>query len=69
MQSGLHLAFLKPAAPPVTHQSGIITVVVVEMFLCLVFMVLFKLFLAWQCSAGASWCTLSSGMPRFSRGR
>ena len=36
--------------------------------LCLVFVILFKLFIAWQCSLVASWCTLCVGTPKFSRG-
>ena len=30
--------------------------------------ILFKLFIAWQCSLVASWCTLCVGTPKFSRG-
>ena len=51
--------------PP--SRSPIITVVVVSVF-CLVFVILFKLFIAWQCSLVASWCTLCVGMPKFRRG-
>ena len=35
--------------------------------LCLVFVILFKIFIAWQCSLVASWCTLCVGTPKFSR--
>ena len=51
--------------PPI--RSPIITVVV-KVYLCLVFVILFKLFIAWQCSLVASWCTLCVGTPKFSRG-
>jgi hypothetical protein len=50
-----------------SFRSPIITVVV-EVYLCLVFVILFKLFIAWQCSLVASWCTLCVVMPKFSRG-
>jgi len=51
-------------------RSPIITAVVVELHFALrfVYVILFKLFIAWQCSAVASWCTLCKGTPRFSRG-
>jgi len=49
--------------PP--SRSPIITVVVVSVF-CLVFVILFKLFIAWQCSLVASWCTLCVGTPKYS---
>jgi hypothetical protein len=65
MQSGLRLALLKPACtsnPPI--RSPIISVVIVE--LC--FVILLNLFIAWQCSAVANWCTLCRGMPRLSKG-
>jgi len=45
-----------------------ITVFVWDCILCLVFEIMFLLFIAWQCSAVANWCTLCKGMPRFSRG-
>jgi hypothetical protein len=70
MRSGLRLALLKSAALPEFPQqiSPITTVVGVYLYLSLVLVILFKLFIAWQCSAVASWCTLCKGMPRFSRG-
>jgi hypothetical protein len=52
MQSGLRLALLKPAALPVTPlpEPPLSLMLLLKCFLCLVFVVLFKLFIAWQCS-------------------
>ena len=35
---------------------------------CLVFVILFKLIIAWQCSLVTSWCTMCVGTPKFSKG-
>jgi len=48
--------------------SPVFTVVVVKVYFVSCFVILFKLFIAWQCSLVASWCTLCVGMPKFSRG-
>jgi hypothetical protein len=50
MQSGLRLALLKPAALPVTpHPIPSISLLsLLNCILCLVFMILFKPFIAWQ---------------------
>jgi len=58
MRSGLRLALLKPAVLPVTPPLDPLTTVVFELYFGLVFVILFKLIIAWQCSAVASWCTL-----------
>jgi hypothetical protein len=71
MRSGLRLALLKPAALPITPLPDplLSLLLLLKCILCLVFVILFKLFIAWQCSLVASWCTLRSvGMPKFSRG-
>jgi len=55
------------SAPP--SRSPVITFVVDKVYLCLLFMILFKLYIAWQCRFFvASWCTLCVGTPKFSRG-
>jgi hypothetical protein len=59
MRSSLRLALLKPAALPVTRPSDpapIITVVIV-------FVILSKLFIAWQGRTVASWCTCVKVCP------
>ena len=70
MRSGLRLALLKPAAPPVTPlpDPPLSLLLLLKCILFLVFVILFKLFIAWRCSLVASWCTLCVGMPKFSRG-
>ena len=70
MRSGLRLALLKPAALPVARlpDTPLPLFLLLKCILCLVFVILFKIFIAWQCSLVASWCTLCVGMPKFSRG-
>ena len=69
MLSGLRLALLKPAALPVTPSSDPpLSLLLLRCILCLVFVILFTLFIAWKCSLVASWCTLCVGTPKFSRG-
>ena len=62
-----------PSPPKTSHStsnppfiSPIITVVVDKVYFVIV--ILFKLFIAWQCSLAASWCTLCVGMLKFGRG-
>jgi hypothetical protein len=57
MRSGLRLALLKPAALLVTPlpDPPLSLSLLFKCILCLVFVILFKLFLAWQCSLVASW--------------
>jgi hypothetical protein len=50
-----------PSDPP-------LSLLLLRFNLCLVFVILFKLFIAWQCSLVASWCILCVGTPKFSRG-
>jgi hypothetical protein len=46
-----------------------LSLLLLKCILCLVFVILFKLYIAWQCSfLVASWCILCVGMPKFSRG-
>ena len=63
MRFGLRLALLKPAALPVTPlpDPPLSLLLLLKCTLCLVFVILFKLFIAWQCSLVASWCTLCMG--------
>jgi hypothetical protein len=72
MQSGLRLALLKPAALPVTPPTDpplSLLLLRCILKLCLVFVILFMLFIAWQCSlVVASWCTLCVGTLKFSGG-
>jgi len=74
IRPSLRLALLKPAALSVSistppSRSPIITVVAVELYFVSCFCdLVYKLLIAWQCSAVACWCTLCRGMPRFSRG-
>jgi len=69
-QFGLRLALLKPAALPVTPPSDPpLSLLLLRCILCLVFVISFKLFIAWKCSLVASWCTLCVGTPgKFNRG-
>ena len=63
MHSGLRLALLKPVALLVTPPSDPpLSLLLLRCILCLVFVILFRLFIAWQCSLVASWCTLCVGM-------
>ena len=57
MHSGLRLALLKPAALP----DPPLSLLLLKCILCLVCVILFKLFIAWQCSLVTSWCTLCVG--------
>jgi len=70
MRSGLRLALLKPAALPVIPlpDPPLSLLLLLKCILCLVIVILFKLFIAWQCSLVASWCTLCVGTPKFSKG-
>ena len=56
MRFGLRLALLKPAALPVTPlpDPPLSLLLLLKCTLCLVFVILFKLFIAWQCSLVAS---------------
>ena len=70
MRSGLRLALLKVAALPVIPlpDPPLLLLLLLKCVVCLVFVILFKLFIAWQCNLVASWCTLCVGTPKFSRG-
>ena len=70
IRSGLRLALLKPAALPVTPlpDPPLSLLLLLKCNLCLVFVILSKLFIVWQRSLIASWCTLCVGMPKFSKG-
>ena len=69
MHAGLRLALLKPAALPVTPPSDPpSSLLLLRCILCLVFVILFKLFIAWQCSLVTSWCTLCVGTSLLSKG-
>jgi hypothetical protein len=60
-------SLLKPAALPVTPPSDSpLSLLLLRCILCLLFVILFKLFIARQCSLVTSWCTLSVGTPKFS---
>jgi len=66
MRSGLCLALLKPAALPVTPlpDPPLSLLLLLKCILCLVVVILFKLFIAWQCNLVASWCTLCVGIAQ-----
>jgi len=69
MHSGLRLALLKPAALPVPPTSDPpLSLLLLRCNLGLVFVILFKLIIAWQCSLVTSWCTLCVGTLEFSKG-
>jgi len=64
MRSGLRLlALLKASRSTSNPPSMYVVLLLLKCVLCLVFVILFKLFIAWQCSLVASWCTLCVGMP------
>ena len=68
MRSGLRLlALLKASRSTSNPPSMYVVLLLLKCVLCLVFVILFKLFIAWQCSLVASWCTLRVGMPKFSK--
>ena len=69
MRFGLRLALLKPAALPVSPLPvpPLSLLLLLECILCLVIVILFKLFIAWQCSLVTSWFTLCVGTPKFSK--
>jgi len=57
MLSGLLLALLKPAAlsAPPLPDPPLSLLLLLKCILCLVFVILFKLFIAWQCCHDESW--------------
>jgi len=68
MHSDLRLALLKPAATSDPNTDPPLSLLLLRCILCLVFVILFKLFIAWQCSLVPSWCTLCVGTPKLSKG-
>ena len=49
---------------PVAHPSDPL-LSLLSLLDCVFFVILYKLFITWQCSAVASWCALCKGMPKF----
>jgi hypothetical protein len=67
MRSGLRLALLNPATLPVTPLPA--PPLSLLLLLKCILRFVFVIFIAWQYSLVASWCTLCVGMPKFSMSR
>ena len=65
MRSGLRLALLKVAALPVIPlpDPPLLLLLLLKCVVCLVFVILFKLFIAWQCILVVSCALCAWGCP------